>query len=364
MDYGYDRPGWFRAATTYREALAPASNYPLAYIFGVFLAISGHIIGRGAYIRYVTPLYPNQYVCLVGPSGLAHKSTAMNLGYELAQDYLAEPIRSLVTSQGLLEKMTETGGGGFVILDELANLLNIRRRDYASDLISQLTMLYSCPPVVQHNARHSPIRVEDPLLSLLSGSTVEWLRQSLSASDLMAGFGNRMTFILGDPRADRAWPIPVRKVNLDWERLVHYHGEVRLDEEARTLWDYHFALFSESQRNAGLFHRVLNERTPDKILKTAIIIAAWYDTYIIDRNILAAAIDWGGYLSECITELAPAFEDVEQQVLAAIRLGHNTKTNLFKSLSHTIPVKRIRDSLSNLTWLGFITEDSGYYHIN
>ena len=45
MDYGLGRTGWYPAATDFAEAIAHVSNYPLAYVYAMFEALSGHIIG-------------------------------------------------------------------------------------------------------------------------------------------------------------------------------------------------------------------------------------------------------------------------------------------------------------------------------
>ena len=52
--------------------------------------------------------------------------------------------------------------------------------------------------------------------------------------------------------------------------------------------------------------------------------------------------------------LTPAFEQADQQVLAVIRGGEDTRQQVFKALAHTVQVKRIREAVENLKWLGLL----------
>ena len=360
FDYDLNRVGWFGAASDFASILAPASNYPMSYVYAMFMALSGHLIGRGAYLRYPTRLYPNHYICLVGPSALTHKSTAITLALEslggIEEDI--QSIRSLTTVQGLLMSMVEGMGSTLVILDEIATMLQKKRVDYATDLISRIVELYACPMQAGTFTRHDPIKVTDTFLTIVAGSTTEWLQSTLSPNDLLAGFGNRMTFVLGDPRPEKSWPGAPKWMDLDWERLQEFEGECRLDEDARDVWDSYYKKFTLQQKRSTPFTRTLAERVPEKILKAAIVMAAWYQDTIISGEILEQAIDWGKYLHECVERLTPTFDAPERRVLALIRLRHTvTKNILFQELSHDLTVKRIRECLENLKWLGYVTID-------
>lgn len=363
MDYPLDKLGWFPAALKYAESIGHVSNYPLAYVLATFHALSGHILGRRAHIRYATPLYPNSFVCLVGPSALSHKSTAMNLALESLGELLKEmpPVRSLTTSQGLLQAMLNQGGMAFVVLDELASLLNKKRQDFAADLLARMTELYACPLTAGNYTRHEPIEVSHTFLTLLSGSTIEWLRSGLTASDMMGGFGNRMTFVLGDPRPPIPWPKSPFWKNLQWERITDYEGEVRLSDDAREYWDKKFyPRFDAQQRKATPFVRVLAERIPEKVLKAAVVMTAWRNTDIVDLDLLQAAVDWGRYLHQSVERLTPSFEVEDRQVLETIRQGQNTRQKLFGALSHQIAIRRVREAVDNLKWLGMLHEVEGF----
>lgn len=362
MDFPLNSKGWFFAAGEFAESVAHSSNFPYSYAYGVFLALSGHLIGRRAFIRYATPLYANHYVALVGPSGLVHKSTAVSLGLESLGS-----LRSLVTTlpsvdsvQGLL-KALDDNGPIMLVLDELSTLAHRNKQDYAAGLIARITELYGCPPRVGNYTLHTRIEVNEPFLSLVGNSTIEWLKTTLTAHDLMGGFGNRMTWVLGDPRPVNPWPKDPIYEGLDWPSLLKFEGQAHLDEQAEDVWRSYYFQFSERQRASIPFIRVLAERIPEKVLKCALVMCAWRKTLLIDEEMLCRAITWGDYLYECIEALAPSFENVERQVLACIENGHTTKRRLFGALSHEIPVKDIRLALDNLKWLGYIKQSEDTY---
>ena len=360
MDLDYGRGAWFGAASRFSEAVAHSSNFPLAYVYAVFLAVSGHLIGRRTHIRYATPLYANQYVTLVGASGIAHKSTAMNLGIESISDFwMTPPLHNVSTRQGLLLAMRESDGQAFLALDELASLLTRKRQDFAADLLISLTELYSCPRSAGTYTRKDPIIVENCYLTVMAGSTVEWIQTSITAQDLMAGFGNRMTWVLGSPRPEASWPKKPYWDDFKWETLSNVPGECRLSDQADDLWHDYYIRFQGRQRRANNFTRTMAERIPEKVLKCALVQCAWAQTDIIDDEILAHAIDWGHYLYRCVLELMPRLEDSEHQVLGAIERGCNTRPKLYRELSTVLGGERIRRALTNLMWLSLVEEHDG-----
>ena len=360
MDYSLNRPGWFPAARRFADALGHTSNFPMAYVHAVFLALSGHIVGRNSHIRYATALYPNSYVCLVGDSGIHHKSTAIALSLEaLGTDLLADypPIRSVTTTPGLLQAMDHCGGSALLTLDEIASMLAKGKQDFGSDLLASIVELYACPATKGTYTRHDPILVLNTFLTLIAASTVEWLQTSLTASDLMAGFGNRMTFVLGDPRPERSWPAaPVYK-EINFAKLRDFNEVCRLSENARDVWNDAYQKFQARQRAASPFIRVLAERLPEKALKHCVVQAAWRNDPLVSDAMLRGALDWADYLYECLLRLVPSFSSTEAQVLAQVREGVSTRRKLYDKLGHVWSAEQIKRAIAALRWMGLVEEE-------
>ena len=363
MDLALSRPAWYDAAHRFNEAFGHCGNYPLAYVYAIFLGLSGHILGRRCFAEYGLPLYPNHYLCLVGPSALSRKSTALSVGLQsLGEDRVdMHPMRTLTTRSGLLLSMSQNDGRGLVVLDELASI-TLKRQDFASDLITTLVELYANPDSTDTYTRHNPIHVDNAFLTILSGSTIEWLRAGLTNATMLAGFGNRMTFVVGDPRPPKAWPNPPNLDSFGWQPLWRYKGKaLRLSEDARPLWDKFYYSFEAQQATLPPLIRTLRERIPEKVIKAALVMAAWRGAKMIDDDLIGCAIDWGLYLQESLNSLTPSFEAEDKQVLAALHQGRDTRTKLFNTLSHTMSVKRVREAIGNLHWLGYIKEEDGHF---
>lgn len=363
MDYEIARKGWTEPARRFNEAIGHVSNYPLAYVYGLWLALSGDVIGRNAYVRYAVPIYPNHYICLVGDSAIHHKSTAVQVSLETLGDRILDepPMTDISTSQGLLDELAGAGGKRLVYLDELASAAKRGKQDFAADVISKLVELYASPRSTGTHTRHNPIVVENVFLTLISCSTIEWLRSSVANTDLMAGFGNRMTFIMGEPRVEKSWPQSPWLEDFEWDKLDGFSGALKLDEQARGLWDEFFEDQGARLRTVSPFVRTLVARIPEKIIKAAIVQCAWYETQIIDLSILEAAIDWGKYVWDCVTELAPAFGMLEEQILQLIASGKIThRRQVMQYLSHSgHSARSIKDALTNLNWLGHVQDTNG-----
>ena len=360
-DFDINRFEQYTAARDFAEAFHASSNFAYAYAFACFLTLSGHVLGRRVSLWHRIRLYPNWYTCLVGPSGIAHKSTIMDYGVETIPPNLTV-VTSLSTVQGTLARMMEGGGKLLVHLDELATVMNVAKKDYARELLQSLTEWYGCPAQAANNTSKNRLHVTEPLVSILSGSTTEWLQQSITSSDLLGGFGNRMTFVLGDPRLDNADPEPPNFDLVDWSLLQDAEGNYELEQGTREVWEMFMERFNECQLKATAFERVLSERIPDKVLKTALILAVWEDAPI-DHDILVTAIEWGWYLYDCLGIIAPTFESTDRQILLAVREGENTNPKLFRRLGHIFSAQQIKISLDHLRWAKMIYLEGQRYFL-
>lgn len=349
----------FPRAQQFAETFHKSSNFAYAYSYATFLTISGHILGRRIYTERRVRLYPNFYTCLVGPSAESRKSTIMNFGINTLE---MDVTNTLTTVLGLITLLDRAGGSVMVHLDELSTFLNQAKKDYAKELASVLTTLYDNPSKIENTSAKSMIRVTNPTLSVLSGSTVEWLQRTMTVGDILGGFGNRMTFILGDPRTEYDEPI-LAPTEFNWEPCLQTDGPIAMTPEAYEGMGYYERAFQERIRNYSPLHKVMLQRVTDKVMKAAMIQAAWEGTGI-DIEILQQAVNWGHYLEKCIEILAPSFETLDKQVMALIKQDIDTNEALFKALGHFNNAKTINDVLYNLEKIGAISEYEERYVCN
>ena len=269
---------------------------------------------------------------------------------------------TLTTVLGLITLLDRAGGSVMVHLDELSTFLNQAKKDYAKELASVLTTLYDNPTKIENTSAKTMLRVDNPTLSILSGSTVEWLQQTMTVGDILGGFGNRMTFILGDPRAEYSDPV-LAPTEFNWLPCLRKEGAIPMTPEAYEGMGYYERQFQDRIHDYSPLHKVMLQRITDKVMKAAMIQAAWEGTDI-DIEILQQAVNWGHYLEKCIELLAPHFETLDKQVLSLIRQGTDTKETLFKALGHFNPARVVNEVCDNLERVGAIAKFEGAYVCN
>jgi len=307
---------------------------------------------------------------LLGGSGTHHKSTALKAALRLQGPERLEdnpPVRALTTEQGLLVAINNAGGQSLVMLDEIANMLAKKRQDFAASLLSQLVNLYDCPSEAGNYTKYDPIIVTEPYVTFMAASTMEWLRDSLTTNDMLAGFGNRMSWVLGEPRPPKPWPTPIKTEGAaemfnNLEMFASPDGLV-LTQDSLDMWGWYYNKFQELQKESPPFLQTMAERLPDKALKAAIIHAAWADSQYIEQEHLEAGIDWANYMHDCLKELLPSFGNREQNIMAAIAKGKDTKRKLYADQSHKFTSEMIKKSLDSLLSLGVLRMAGSKYQI-
>jgi hypothetical protein len=190
-------------------------------------------INQGIYV-----IRPNFFMVLVAASGLK-KSTAVNLPARLlsAMDPKPRIISQKITPEALITALKDltiakdknapvkAKCGGIVIADELATFLD--RSSLDRGLGPMLTTLFDCGPFEYTTVARGVERLENSYLSLLGGTTVELLRNSLPKDAIGGGFTSRTLFVYEDVK-----PPPVPWVDHDPElaelelKLIAYLQEV------------------------------------------------------------------------------------------------------------------------------------------
>jgi hypothetical protein len=206
-------PSKFKDMLSYYDV---TTHSPTEYLLtSLLVALSGVIGKRAFYGPEKTKIYLNIYALVIGPSGYMRKSTAMKrvmydiekkqkeLNEKYSKEYdenesstdktkppNKEYIRlpSDVTAEKLAEILA-TQQRGLIVLNEFAGWLKRLQSSYQLGAKELFTELYDVPE--SHNiARKTSkdIYIEDPFISLIGASTIEWLQDSLHNSDQASGF--------------------------------------------------------------------------------------------------------------------------------------------------------------------------------
>ena len=177
--------GWFGQLAAYTQH----AQAPPAYFFGAALTIAGAAFAARPRILWEQgPLYTNLYTVLVGESGTG-KSTAVEWAQAIMQPALGNHLLGNDgTPQGFMRglherwELTRLCADGLIIADEYKSLIG--REKHKEQLVTFLTACYG---------KHGPFdRIlgaggggcdskyyfENPRVSIVAGTTMEWWRNS------------------------------------------------------------------------------------------------------------------------------------------------------------------------------------------
>lgn len=210
-------------------------------------------------------IFPNFYMVLIAASG-QKKSTAINSCARLLRRLNPSPnvVSQKITPEALIAAIqltvNEPGAllkkkcGGIVIADELATFLDKNALERGLGPI--LTALYDCTPFEYMTMKRGAEKVEDSYLSLLGGTTVELLKNSLPKDAIGGGFTSRTLFVY-----EEAIPEPVPWIEFDethaeieqtlvnhLARLMDLEGAVEVTPEVK---EYYITRYKQRYRGGG-----------------------------------------------------------------------------------------------------------------
>ena len=155
----------------YCDLMAPTTEAPVAYHYAVAATYIGLILGRW-YVRVGSAkVYPTLYSILVGTTGISHKTTAANAGENVLGAGLAR-LSGAGSREGMLEALAVNRAPTLFRLPEFVGVLK-KAQNKATPLIELFLQLYDHPTVIQNPTRKDPITVTNPVVAILSDSTLE-----------------------------------------------------------------------------------------------------------------------------------------------------------------------------------------------
>ncbi len=157
---------------------------------------------------------PNFYVILVGPPGVASKSTSMRIGQSLLSDLNIHIGPTSMTWQALAESLEEAHemvnmgehiDGPYMSMScvscfvgELGTFLNPRDKE----LVDVLVSLWDGQQEVFHRRTRSQgdTKIFNPWLNLIACTTPAWLTENFPESMVGGGLTSRIVFVYGDTK--------------------------------------------------------------------------------------------------------------------------------------------------------------------
>lgn len=274
------------------------SEPPGSYHFWTAMTLLSTSVQRQSWLsKGIYRVYPNLYVVLVAPSGKCRKTGAIRTGAEIAQelDY-ANVIADKTTPEALLEalqvssKVTPNPGGtggqiipvdstGYIRATEMSTFLN--KATYSSGMITILTDLFDCPDKFRYLTRtKQPVELENVFITMIAGTTPEWLATNLPEAAFEGGFMSRVIWVVKHWR-DRIRPIEDEPDPADLQELIKmlnyihrkHTGPMKFTPDTKAWyikWYTSAALMASDDEKMSGFH----ERLPDTMIKVAMLLQA------------------------------------------------------------------------------------------
>lgn len=213
---------------SYMEWSYPSSEGTPAYHMVAGLATLSSIVNRKYFIKLGRDkLFTNLWICLVGRSRIARKTTTMRGGEELLRMvYGANENIPVYPNKYTLASITKaigennTDSGGVMFWSELKSALKNMELSHNAGLMELFTELYDVPPqwsykrATQDDDGSKVVKLIYPCWSIISATVPGWMYDWVADErKLSGGFMQRNHFVLEDENSPRVY------------------GHVKVDEE-------------------------------------------------------------------------------------------------------------------------------------
>src|SRR3954451_2328100 len=264
--------------------------------------------GRLTYVaRPRAPVYLNMYTILIGESGIARKTTSVNMAGGLVRVITREDqelgfIDAKMTAEKLdsilHDRTLEHGSAQLcVAIPELAVFLGTEQ--YVANMPTLLTDLYDCPSHRYGGGTiaRGEITQRNVWLSFLSASTPVWLLKTVNPNVVEGGFTSRCLFIVSNEPKDKiAWPSAV-DTDEEFAILVQDLREVRkraFVEQPITLTDAGMTAFTRwykaRTRSLDVFKLSFEAREDAHVLRVAALLCINDGSWRIDQTHVSRSI--------------------------------------------------------------------------
>lgn len=194
LDLAIPESGFLRDYYDYAGKLTDAPEH---YHLFVGLVLVSAVLGNKVYVPGYgnKNIYPNLWVILLAPSSFFRKTTSLNIGRSI----LGLVDRKLIlpsefTPEALTHTFKDNPQGTF-IWNEFAGVLAHLERSYMLGSKEFLTDIFDCPPFYERKTKNETVLVENPCISIMAASTIEWLNSRIKEGDLRGGFLNRFLYV-------------------------------------------------------------------------------------------------------------------------------------------------------------------------
>ena len=232
-------------------------------------------------------LYPNIYTILVAESALLRKSSSIRIGLNLIKEALPTELNIFaqkITPEGLIHYLAliseeQKKSEATIVSDELAVTLGNCAKD--PTLLQLLTTLYDSADRFEYATISRGIeKCENICVSMLAGSTPEWLKSSMPEDAVGGGFFSRL-IIINRLECGRRNPHPEDTIDPevkqqketcigDLRAIAEVKGEFKWEPRAKQMFSDWYCDYNEPDKAPGHL-RGYYGRKGDTIIKLAML---------------------------------------------------------------------------------------------
>lgn len=271
-----------------------------------------------------TPMHSNIYGLCVGRSSDARKSAAISVARQVLNGALTGSIGEIPGSKESLVDSLRDNPRQLLMYPEFGSFLaQTERSSYLTPLKTAYTEAWDGTPLGRGLVKKKDTEAKFPRLSMLAGSTLEYLERHTELADWTGGFMARFIVMYADRQRTHTVP-PGAPANVEVDiaaRLQMLNGMGHFgvprgvckgfDSAARAIWDQWY--FSKDKANRSTEETAgLIARSHAHALRVALLLA-W------DYGQARSGFDW--YVTQ--RELEPAIRIVELHLRSVMRVGGN-----------------------------------------
>lgn len=225
--------GWLREYVDFTSGLEACTRFQ----FFSACCVLGAAINNRVYIhrgdRELLPkLFPNPWVLLLAPPGRGHKTSTINMAVNCLQQACPETriLADKITPESLVKALSEPSekelirigprdATGLIRAPEVSVFFG--KKTYNEGLITLITDLYDYREEwVSETIMRGKNTLRNNCLSIIGGSTPDWLQSKLPEDAFTGGFMARFIIVEMPPTYYRRIAQPQKPPQASWERIV------------------------------------------------------------------------------------------------------------------------------------------------
>jgi hypothetical protein len=348
----------------------PTAEPPESFTLFAAMSMLGAVLGRKVHFKKdVHTVWPMLNLLLLGPSGLG-KSTSIMMARTLLEKVPLTEQPQFLEGAATTEKLHDDlvpKPHAIVFAEEMATFFG--RQKYLEGMIPYITNLLDYRPTIQRRTKGGGVStIKEPTVTIMAGSTVEWLQEQLPDTATAGGFLPRFFVIKEDHKRQRV-PLPdqrlsrKQKLDLEHERAKVYEEFYERISPYIHAPDSHEVTF-KGYGGVDVYSQWYNCYTPlsghlspfaaragEYVLRISMLNAIACGRGQIEERDVRSAIKLYGFMERRLQEAVVPYTvqgAMQKRVLDAVGQASLTEVEIYQAMSNFAPSQEVQKLLHSL----------------